>query len=276
MAGDTALEFEGRKFTDAKLKAIRSLDRVEMLALWDTGVTDDGFAELERAKSLVEISIISSQLSSFALEVLSRSPSLRSLQIHGGPRIGDEGLRSLAKCRHLRELYLKETGISDEGLSHIGELPNVWSLILDDTKVSDKGCAALAGMNELSLLSLNRTRVTGATLAFLRDNEHFNIYLEETFATDDGVIAAAERLSNLKLISLKDTRVGDASARALARLQRLNDVRLSGTRITDAGLAAFNGHPYLDVIYVERCNVAPATVIAVKKASPRRLTVYGP
>lgn len=98
----------------------------------------------------------------------------------------------------------------------------------------------------------------------------------ETPATDDGIIAAGERLSNLKLISLKDTGVGDASARALAPLKRLDDVRLSGTRITDAGLAAFSGHPYLDVIYVERCDVAPAIVNEVKKASPRRLTVYGP
>lgn len=177
MADDTAYDFEGRKFTDAKLKAIRSIERVEMLTLWDTSVTDDGFAELERAQSLVEISISSNQLSSFVLEILSRLPSLRSLQIHRGPRIGDEGLRSLSRCPQLRELYLQETAISDEGLFHIGELPNVWSLILDDTKVSDKGCAALAGLTRLSLLSLNRTRATGHALAGLRDNEYFNLYL---------------------------------------------------------------------------------------------------
>lgn len=276
MADNAALELEGRAFTDANFKAIRSLDRVEMLALLDTSITDDGFAELQRARSLVHISITSNLLSSFALDVLSRLPSLRSLLVHRGPRIGDEGLRHLSKCSELRELCLKETAISDKGLSYISELPNVWSLILDDTGVTDDGCATLAGMSDLSLLSLNRTRVTGHALARLRDNEHFNIYLEETPATDDAVIALADELSNLTLISLSDTRVGDTSARALAPLQHLNDVRLSGTRITDVGLAAFNGHPYLDVVYVERCEVSSAAVQAVKKASPRRLTVYGP
>jgi hypothetical protein len=131
-------------------------------------------------------------------------------------------------------------------------------------------------MARLSLLSLKRTLATGHALSSLRDNGYFNVYLDETPATDDGIIAATKRLSNLKLISLKDTGVGDASARALASLKRLDEVRLSGTRITDAGLAVFSGHPCLEIIYVERCNVAPATVNEVKNASPRNLTVWGP
>ena len=276
MADNAELELEGREVTDAKLKAIRSLDRVEILSLLDTSITDEGFAELTRAKSLAHISITSNLLSNFALDVLSRLPSLRSLLIGRCPHIDDEGLRHLSKCSELNELYLEATAISDKGLSYIGELPNVWSLILDDTRVTDDGCAKLAGMPNLSLLSLSRTRVVGHALARLRDNEHFHVYLEETPATDDAVVALAEQLSNLQLISLSGTRVGDNSARALAPLQHLNDVRLSGTLITDVGLAAFNGHPYLDVIYVDRCNVSSAAVQAVKKASPRRLTVYGP
>src|SRR5688572_7918047 len=223
--GETALEFEGPSFTDADLKVLPNLDRVEMLTLLDTAVTDDGYRELLRARALIEIAIISDKISDNALGVLAQLPALRSLQIHRGPRIGDEGLRYLSGCIGLRELYLKETAISDRGLSAIHKLPQVWSLLLDDTAVTDKGCARLAEMSQLSLLGLNRTRVMGHGLAKLRDNEHFNLYLEGTPATDEGVIALAQRLSNLKLISLNQTTVGDPAARALSKLQRLNEVR---------------------------------------------------
>jgi hypothetical protein len=272
---ETALEFEGPSFTDAELRALPNFDKIEMLALWDTAVTDAGCRELLRARALVEVSIISDQVTGDVLQVLAQLPALRSLQIHRGPRIGDDGLRYLSDCVGLRELYLKETAITDRGLLAIHKLPQVWSLMLDATAVSDEGCAALAGMQHLSLLSLNRTRVTGHGLANLRDNEHFNVYLEGTPATDDGVIAIAQRISNLKLISVNQTTVGDRAARALAKLQRLNDVRFSHTKLTDDGLAAFSGHPFLEVIYVEGCAVSKAAVSALKKAR-RRLTVYGP
>jgi internalin A len=272
---ETALEFEGPSFTDADLKALPNLEKVEMLTLIDTGVTDDGCRELLRARALVEIAIISDKIADDALGVLAQLPALRSLQIHRGPRIGDEGLRYLSGCVGLRELYLKHTAITDRGLSAIHKLPQVWSLILDDTMVSDEGCAALAEMQQLSLLSLKRTRGAGHGVAKLRDNEHFNVYLEGTPATDDGVIAIAERISNLKLISVIRTTVGDRAARALAKLQRLDDVRFSHTKLTDEGLAAFSRHPFLEVIYVEGCVVSKAAVSALKKDC-RKLTVYGP
>lgn len=273
---ETMLEFEGPLFTDASLKAIPNLDDIEMISLIDTAVTDDGFGELLRAEALVEISVISDILSGYALQVLAQLPALRSLQIHRGPRIDDSGMRHLSRCVGLRELYLIETAVTDRGLVHVGELPQVWSLCLDDTNVSDDGCMALAGMPQLSMLSLCRTHVSGHGLAVLRDNEYFNLYLEQTPATDAGVIALAERFSNLKLISLSRTGVGDAAVSALAKLQRLNDVRLSGTSLTQEGLTAFNGHPQLQALYVEGCGITKEFVSQLQKASPCNLTVYGP
>lgn len=273
---ETALEYEGPTFTDAALKAIPNLERVEVLALWDTAVTDVGIAELLRAHALVEVSITGDALSDDALRVFARLPALRSLQLHRCPGVGDDGVRHLAGCVGLRELYLKGTAVTDRGLRAIGGLPEVWSLVLDDTTVTDDGCASLAELPRLSLLSLNRTRVEGHGPARFRDNEHLNIYLDATPATDEGVIALAGRLSNLMRLSLNDTGVGDHAARALSRLPLLSDVRLSRTGLTDAGLSAFAGHPSLEAIYVKGCAVSSAAVEALKMATPRELVVYGP
>ena len=165
---ETTLEFRGPSFTDADLKALPNLDKVETLTLVDTAVTDDGCRELLRARALVEIAIISDKVSDNTLAVLARLPVLRSLQIHRGPKIGDEGLRYLSGCTGLRELYLKETAITDRGLSAIHKLPQIWSLILDDTAISDEGCAALAEMQALSLLSLKKTQVSKAAVIALK------------------------------------------------------------------------------------------------------------
>ncbi len=273
---ETALEFNRPSFTDADLAALPNLDRVETLALLGTGVTDEGFRELSRARALNEISIISDELSDVAIEVLAQLPALRSLQIHRGPRIGDNGVGYLSECTGLRELYLKETAVTDRGLLAIRKLPEIWGLILDDTAVSDEGCASLVEMQRLFLLSLNRTRVVGHGLASLRDNENLNVYLDGTPATDEGVIALAGRLSNITLISLNQTNVGDRAARALSKLPRLNDARLSHTKLTDDGLRSFFSHPFLDVIYVDDCAVTIPAVDALKNASARMLIVYGP
>jgi hypothetical protein len=270
------MEFEGPGFTDDSLRAMRNLDGIQMLALWDTAVTDKGCRELLRASALVEASITSDTLSGHVLEILAQLPALRSLQIHRGPKIGDDGLRYLRGCVGLRELYLKETAVTDRGLIEIGKLPQVWSLMLHDTAISDEGCAALAGMQQLSLLGLMRTRVAGHGLAALRDNEHFSINLDNTPATDEGVIALAQRLSNLKSISLDETGVGDSAARALAKLPHLDFVKLSHTKVTDEGLSAFSGHPSLELIGIKGCAISQRVVKALKKAAPRPLYVHGP
>ncbi|MBA4190974.1 MAG: hypothetical protein C0467_23560 [Planctomycetaceae bacterium] len=271
---ETRLEYEGPAFTDAALKAVPNLDKVETVALWDTAVTDSGFGELLRARALIEVSISSDTLSGTVLQLLAQLPALRSLQIHRCSRISDNDLQHLAGCVGLRELYLKETAVTDRGLRAICALPEVWSLILDDTTVSDDGCVSLAEMPRLSLLSLNRTRVVGHGLASLRNNEHLNAYLEGTPATDEGVTALVGRLSNLMRLSLNSTNVGDLAAQALSTLPKLSDVRLSHTKLTDAGLSAFAGHPSLEAVYARGCAVTTSTVEALRKASPRELVVY--
>lgn len=77
---ETAIEFDGASFTDDNLRALPNLDKVEMLTLLDTAVTDDGCRELLRARALVEIAIISDKVSDNTLGVLAQLPALRSFR----------------------------------------------------------------------------------------------------------------------------------------------------------------------------------------------------
>lgn len=270
------LEFEGLVFSDTELRALPDLENVEMLVLRDTSVTDFGCRELLRARSLVEVSILSDIITDEVFQVMAQLPALRSLQIHRGPKVGDKGLSYLSGCVGLRELYLKQTAITDRGLMAIRNLPQVCSLVLDDTSISDDGCAVLGEMAKLSHICLRRTQVTGHGLSKLCDNEHFSVSLDGTPASDEGMIAMAHRLSKLQTISVSRTDVGDHAAQALAKLKWLNVVNFSDTKLTDKGLAFFSGHPFLDSIYVKGCDVTKATSQALIRSSPRSLSVFGP
>jgi hypothetical protein len=224
------LECEGPEFTDSDLAAAEGLEELESISLMDTAVTDDGFRSLLRARSLVEVAIESDTLSGDSLRVLAQLPELRSIQFFRGPNIDDSGLKYLSGCSELCELYLMQTAVTDGGLSYIEKLPRLWSLMLDGSNVTDEGCRAIARLPELTLLGLGHTRVSGHGLADFGADRPLNVYLHETPATDEGVIEVATRLSNLKLISLNDTAVGDAAARALSKLPALDVVQLSRTR----------------------------------------------
>jgi hypothetical protein len=273
---DITLELEGPSITDAELRALPDLENAEMLVLRNTSVTDGGCRELLRARSLVEVSILSDIITDEVFQVLAQLPALRSLQIHRGPKVGDKGLSYLSGCVGLRELYLVHTAITDRGLMAIHRLPQVRSLMLDDTSISDDGCAGLGEMTKLCILGLRHTQVTGHGLSKLCDNEHFTISLDGTPATDEGMVAMAQRVSKLQTISVNHTTVGDPTARAFSKLKCQNVVHFSHTKVTDEGLAFFFGHPFLDTIDVKGCDVTIATIRAIKKASPRDLYVNGP
>jgi hypothetical protein len=102
------------------LLALPKLDRLELYA---TRITDSGASTLSEMPSLTELDVADTLITSQGVVCFSRLPNLTWLrldQMSAGfgreLRINDTGLEYVARMPKLREVSLRQLGVSDEGL----------------------------------------------------------------------------------------------------------------------------------------------------------------
>lgn len=149
--------------------------------------------------------------------------SLKHLSLLCSPLITDSGLSILSSLVKLQHLNLASCSkLTDSCLQYITGLKNLCFLSLDQTKVTDAGMVLFLQSAPASLtqLSLNQTAVTESTLAVL-----------------------PECVPQLRLLSLRHTKIQDVSAPA--ELLCLQTLILDGTKVTEDSLRCLASHPSL-------------------------------
>ncbi|KAF1373161.1 hypothetical protein PFLUV_G00257440 [Perca fluviatilis] len=149
--------------------------------------------------------------------------ALKHLSLVNSPLITDTGLSILSSLVKLQYLNLASCSkLTDSCLQHITGLKSLCFLSLDHTKVTDAGMVLYLQSAPccLSQLSLNQTAVTEATLLVL-----------------------PTCVPQLRLLSIKQTKVRDVSA--LAELSSLQTLNLDGTGVTESSLEHLATHPAL-------------------------------
>ncbi|XP_008394857.1 uncharacterized protein LOC103456832 isoform X1 [Poecilia reticulata] len=149
--------------------------------------------------------------------------TLKHLSLVNSPLITDSGLSVLPSLVKLQSLNLASCSkLTDSCLQYITGLKSLCVLSLDQTKVTDAGMVQYlqSAPSCLSQLSLNQTEVTEATLA-----------------------ALPTCVPQLRLLSIKQTKVKDISA--LAGMSSLQTLNLNGTGVTEESLESISTHPTL-------------------------------
>ncbi|XP_062235414.1 uncharacterized protein si:ch73-173p19.1 isoform X1 [Platichthys flesus] len=160
--------------------------------------------------------------------------ALKHLSLVNSPLITDSGLSILSSLVKLQHLNLASCSkLTDSCLQHIRGLSSLCFLSLDHTKVTDAGMVLYlqSAPSCLSQLSLNQTAVTEATLA-----------------------ALPSCVPQLRLLSIKQTKVKDVSA--LAELSSLQTLNLDGTRVTEESLKSLANLPSLSSLSLADVPVA--------------------
>uniref|UniRef100_A0A8C1M862 Uncharacterized protein n=1 Tax=Cyprinus carpio TaxID=7962 RepID=A0A8C1M862_CYPCA len=192
------LDLTGNKLKDSDVKLLSALKdnphyKVEMLKLYDCGVTDEGCATLASAlrsnpSHLRELDLSLNELGDSGVNLLSdllKDPhcKLEKLQLnHCG--VTDEGCVALASAlrsnsSHLRELNLSRNKLQDSGLKLLSDglkdpLCKLEKLRLWDCGVTHEGCAALASAlrsnpSHLRELDMNYNKLGDTGLKLLSD-----------------------------------------------------------------------------------------------------------
>ncbi|KAM8881523.1 uncharacterized protein ACB058_001684 isoform 1-T1 [Synchiropus picturatus] len=149
--------------------------------------------------------------------------SLKHLSLLCSPLITDSGLSILSSLVKLQHLNLAACSkLTDSCLQHITGLKNLCFLSLDQTKVTDAGMVLFlqSAPSCLTQLSLNQTAITESTLAVL-----------------------PKCVPQLRLLSLRHTKIQDVSAPA--ELPCLQTLILDGTKVTEDSLRRLANHPTL-------------------------------
>ena len=158
---ERSLEFDGPSFTDASLKALPHLDKIEVLTPANTAVTDEGCRELLRARSLVEIAIISDEITDRGLLAIQNLPQVWSL-ILDGTAVSDEGVAALAEMQKLFLLSLKNTRVVGHGVAKLRDNEQL-SVYMDETPATDEGLSAFSGHPFLDVIYVRGCAVTEST-----------------------------------------------------------------------------------------------------------------
>ncbi|XP_061569904.1 uncharacterized protein si:ch73-173p19.1 [Cololabis saira] len=160
------------------------------------------------------------------LRQLRAFPGLKHLSLVNSPLITDSGLAVLSSLVKLQYLNLASCSkLTDSCLQHITGLKSLHFLSLDQTKVTDAGMVPYLQSAPpcLSQLSLNQTAVTEATLAVL-----------------------PSCVPQLRLLSIKQTKVNDVTA--LAEMSSLQTLNLDRTGVTESSLEKIATHPALSTL----------------------------
>lgn len=238
-----ALSLDEMPITDADLENLACLDDLEILSLYRTGVTGEGFVHLAGMKSL------------------------RALDLVDAKEVREESLRFLEGIKTLRSIQLRGDNFTDAGLARLRglALTEVWIVSIGGT-VGDAGLASLSASGSLRKLELCKARVTDAGLACLRGNPLEELGLNLCGGVTDAGVRHLSDLTTLKRLDLLGTRVTDEGLAALAGNRDLTFIRLSAHN-TDRALELIWGFPSLKKVMLSG-GVSAETARRFQEAHP--------
>jgi len=240
----TYVVIDGGMLTDATLKAVGGLPKLERLFIRTEGFTNVALAGLKSCPELRSIELCGKEYGDEAVRSLAGVKKLQSLQLESTAVTG-AGFAALAGSKELKQVRILSAKITDARLQGIGTLKQLEELALSqDVSLTDAGLAHVAGMTKLTKLWLS-----GATIS-------------------DAGMKQVAKLPAVAEITLKLATVSDAGVAELANSKSLRKLSLSDTDVTDAGLLPLSRCKSLVEVYAPRTRVSLEGIAAFQKALP--------
>jgi Leucine-rich repeat (LRR) protein len=269
--------------TDAGIEHLKPLSGVRDLNLYSVErITDVAIAYLRGWKDLERLNLRGTDVTDTTLQYLSAFPALKALDV-SHTQVTNNGMEFLPALRTLEELRLGGNKITGAGLRWLRVLPNLrlldlegtqkrnsglWSVSLTDldvemlsgfqqleelnlagAKIADPAIGPISRLTHLRALNLSRTQVSGkgiGDLSRVAGLQRLSLWQAAGIGDDAG--AGLASIPNLAVLDLTETKISDATLRALGAARKLRHLYLAGTAVTDAGVDAFRrAHPECEV-----------------------------
>ena len=252
--GVSHLSLRSCRLTDGDARPLGDYSGLRTLDLSDNLLTDAGLEHLNFLKHLRSIDLRQTSVTTTGLQQLRRHlPETRfevdpwrvvrlpwkSLTINEQFQLQNVGSIGYRRSRQQLSSELRQL------LEH----PTLESISLRHSKLTDEELKIVGRMRNLKILDVGNTLVTSAGLQYLSElTELRKLNLWHTQITEDGGLAALEKLPLLESLELDETRLDDRAVVPLARMKSLRYTELWHTDLTAAGIARLKKfHPQLEV-----------------------------
>ena len=202
----------------------------------------------------------------------------RLKQLHLDTPVTSTGFAQLESLGELEDLSLSAAGYGDDDLARLAGLTQLTTLTLRGERITDRGLSHLAKMRQLGSLRVHNTSIK--SLEPIRGLTQLKLLdLTDTPIGDEG-LRPIEELTSLGWLSLGGTRVTDAGIKHLLTLSKLMEVRLDRTNVGDAGVELLCNLPRLKMLYLvdtQVSNAGLADLADTLNSNPGRfLVISGP
>ena len=214
--------------SDLDLGLFRGLRRISFAG---TQLTESTLSSIGKIDSLVEIDFSKTGIADSAVKYLSRKRYIEKLSL-AGTQFTVTGINEFMAGNFIRTLDIGDLNLDDERVNKL-QIQNVSGLILRGNPIIDK---SLVHLTTLTYLDLSRTQCDGAELDQL--NSVASLILDETSVDDSAIARLLASNSGLTRLSLRNTRVTDATLTTLAQYKPLTELELGDGEITVDGLVA--------------------------------------
>ncbi len=159
-----SLDLSATGVTDEGLRQLDAFPNLTSLNLLHAAkLTDAGLKGLAPLKKLDTLTLDSTRITDAALAALQEANLLHALAFAKGPNA-----RRPATPEEVASLNLPGTAVTDAGLKQLAAFTNLTSLTVASNKVTDEGLKELAAFKKLTALSLRGTKVTAAGVQALQ------------------------------------------------------------------------------------------------------------
>ena len=152
----------------------------------------------------------------------------------GGPRLGDDVVDTLLRCRELDELTLAYTSVSREQLKRLGQLRALTMLAVPGGHIDDDVTADWRQLGLLWEVNLDDTRVSAATLAWLSRIGSLRRVSLSRVPLDDAGLDALSELRQISELSIAGVPIDSARVKQLLLAGNLESINLAGIGVDDA------------------------------------------
>jgi len=164
-------------------------------------VTNQALVELQRMPQLYLVDFSYTNLSNVDMELLTKIPSLRSLELNIGSSVGSpKGIEKLSECRRLEKLLLLQVPLTSKEIEPLKVCP-VKHLYFSSSGLTDADAAVFTLFPQLEFLALTyNSEITDASLDVfetISTLQYLNV--RYTGVTEAGIEAFQKKRPDVKL-----------------------------------------------------------------------------